>query len=80
MDEEDMIVRSQDFFVTRTVIDAKLAPEKVVAYMKKRRTTGPVIVDLSQGGTQTIRVNEEKKLTEAQSRAIREILGMNGSG
>jgi len=76
MDEDQMMITNHDFFITETTIDPKLPPETVVAYMKKRRTTGPVVVNLSQGGTQSIVVTERKKLSEAQSKQIREILGM----
>jgi hypothetical protein len=74
--DDKVMLRNNDYFVTETTIDPKLSPEKVVSYMKKQRTTGPITVHLSQGGIQTIVVTERKKLTEAQSEEIRRILGM----
>lgn len=71
-----MIVRAQDFFVTEVAIDPKLSADKVFAFMKERGTTGPITVNLSQGGTQSIAVTERKRLTDSQSRQIREILGI----
>lgn len=75
--DEDAMISNHDYFVTETTIDPKkVSPDKVVSYMKKQRTTGPITVHLSQGGMQSIVVTERKKLTEAQSEEIRRLLGM----
>ena len=72
-----MIIKTADFFVTRAVLDPTKPTEKIVAHLKKRGTTGPVMVKLNQGGTIGIAVDEEIRLTPAEARHIREYLGMN---
>lgn len=78
MAEKEIDGRLTDYFVTETTIDPHVPLEVVNAFLKERKTTGKVTTELnmSQGGSQSIKVTERTKLTDAQADQIREILGM----
>jgi hypothetical protein len=75
MDEDDMIKTTNDFLVTETALDPKLAVDRVVTALRKRKTTGQLVFHLSQGGVQKIALVEKTKTVSQEKEKIREILG-----
>jgi hypothetical protein len=73
--DEDKIISIKDYVVTETVIEPKTPLADVAAFLKGRKTTGKVQLDLSQGGNQRFLVTERTKLTDAQAAQLRAILG-----
>lgn len=67
----------QDYFVTETVFNSGHTISDVEQYLKNRKTTGKITVErnMSQGGSQTVKVIERTKVNDAQSDKIRSILG-----
>ncbi len=76
VDEEEILLKTEDFFVTRSTVNPKAPADKVVAFMKKRQMTGPIKINLSEGGTRSILVEEQTKLNESESKDVRVRLGM----
>ena len=74
MEDEEMIKVNQDFLVTETTVDPKLPFEKVVAWLRARKTTGQLVVNLTQGGIQKVALLERTKAKDGQREKIREIL------
>lgn len=67
----------QDYFVTETVFNSGHTISDVEQYLRNRKTTGKITVErnMSQGGSQTVKVIERTKVNDAQSDKIRSILG-----
>lgn len=78
MEEEGLDGMLQDYFVTETVFDANVSLETITNFLRKRRTTGKIITEqnMSQGGSQTVKVVERTKLSDEQAEKIRLILDM----
>lgn len=65
-----------DFLLTETLLDNKTSLDRVIDVLRTRRTTGQLVVHLSEGGTQKIALTEKTKASSSQREKIREILGM----
>lgn len=65
-----------DFLLTETLLDNKTSLDRVIDVLRNRRTTGQLVVHLSEGGTQKIALTEKTKASSSQREKIREILGM----
>ncbi len=67
----------QDYIVTETIFNSGSTVSDVEAFLKKRRTTGKIIVErnMSQGGSQTIKVIERTRLKDGEAEKVREVLG-----
>ncbi len=76
MDDDEMVTVNKDFLVTETTVDPKLPVDKVVAWLRSRRTTGQLIFHLSQGGVQKVALVERTKARDGQREKVREILGV----
>jgi hypothetical protein len=77
MAEQELEGDLQDYFVTETVFNSGHTLTDIEAYLKNRRTTGKITVErnMSQGGSQTVKVVERTKVNDAQSEKIRALLG-----
>jgi hypothetical protein len=77
MAEQELEGELQDYFVTETVFNSGTTLSTVEEFLKNRRTTGKITTErnMSQGGSQTVKVVERTKLTDEQAERIREILG-----
>jgi hypothetical protein len=73
--EEKKIISVVDYIVTKTVINNKTTVHEVGEFLRTAKATGKVQFDVSRGGSQRYLLTQESKLTEAQSSAIREMLG-----
>ncbi len=76
MDDEEMVKMNTDFLVTETTVDPKLPVDKVVAWLRARKTTGQLVFHLSQGGVQKVALVERTKAKDGQREKIREVLGV----
>ena len=76
MNEDDLIRTNVDFLLTETLLDNKVSLEKVEGVLRGRRTTGQLIVHLSEGGRQKVVLVEKTKASDAQREKIRMVLGM----
>jgi hypothetical protein len=78
MDIDDEVIRTNvDFLLTETLLDNKVSIDRVINVLKTRRTTGQLVVHLSEGGTQKIALTEKTRASSTQREKIREILGMD---
>lgn len=77
MVETEMEGDLQDYFVTETIFNSGTTLSTVEEFLKNRKTTGKITTErnMSQGGSQTVKVIERTKLNDEQSERIREILG-----
>ena len=73
---DELIRTNVDFLLTETLLDNKVSLDKVHNILRGRRTTGQLIIHLSEGATQRIVLAEKTKATESQREKIRTILGM----
>ena len=78
MTADDLIEKSEDFFLTRSVIKSSFNLTKLLSILKTRRTNGELRLELSRGGIRTIVLSETAQPDEKESDGIRHILGMNG--
>jgi len=76
IEDEDMVKVNQDYLVTETTVDPKLPVDKVVAWLRSRKTTGQLVFHLSQGGVQKVALVERTKARDGQREKIREILNV----
>jgi len=76
MEDEDMVKANADFLVTETTVDPKLPVDKVVAWLRQRKTTGQLVFHLSQGGVQKVALVERTRARDGQREKVREILGV----
>jgi hypothetical protein len=75
--EDELIRTNSDFLLTETTfVDGKIPPETVLKVVRERKTTGQLLIHLSEGGIQRIVLTEKTRANEAQRDKIREILGM----
>ncbi len=67
----------QDYFVTETIFNSGHSITDIEQYLKHRKTTGKITVErnMSQGGSQSVKVIERTKVSDAQSEKIRSLLG-----
>ena len=77
MVEQEFEGQLTDFFVTETIFNSGTTLSEVEEFLKNRKTTGKITTErnMSQGGSQTVKVVERTKISDAQSRQIRAILG-----
>jgi hypothetical protein len=73
---DNLIRTNVDFLLTETLLDNKTSLDRVIDVLRNRRTTGQLVVHLSEGGTQKIALTEKTKASSSQREKIREILGM----
>jgi hypothetical protein len=73
---DNLIRTNVDFLLTETLLDNKTSLDRVIDVLRTRRTTGQLVVHLSEGGTQKIALTEKTKASSSQREKIREILGM----
>ncbi len=66
-----------DYFVTETIFNSGTTLSEVEQFLKNRKTTGKITTErnMSQGGSQTVKVVERTKLTVSQSEHMRQLLG-----
>lgn len=79
MEQQEIDAESlHEYFVTETVFSSSIPLVKIEEFLKARKTTGKIVTEqnMSQGGSQTVKVTERTKLTDVQAEQIREILGM----
>ena len=67
---------NSDFLVTETTLDPKLSVEKVVEWLRQRKTTGQLVFHLSQGGVQKVALVEKTKAKKEQREAVRAVIGV----
>lgn len=77
VDEDSLIERNVDYFVTESTIRKNTDPSKLTDFLKARKRTAHVCTRIMQGGTASIIVTEKTKITQKQSDEIRKILGMS---
>ena len=67
----------QDYIVTETIFNSGSTVADIEAFLKKRKTTGKIIVErnMSQGGSQTIKVIERTRLKDGEAEKVRSVLG-----
>lgn len=75
-EDEEMVKVNQDYLVTETTVDPKLAVDKVVEWLRARKTTGQLVFHLSQGGVQKVALVERTRAREGQREKIRQILNV----
>jgi hypothetical protein len=78
MNEDDLVRTNVDFLLTETLLDTSVPPEKVIAVLRARKTTGQLTVHMSQGGIQRVVLTEKTKASDSEAQKIRAIL-WNGS-
>lgn len=76
MDDEEMAVKNEDFFVTETRIDTTLPIASVVEYLQKEKIVGTLTFHLSQGNVQKAQLVERSKAPEKYRKQVRKILGV----
>ncbi len=66
-----------DYFVTETIFNSGSTIADLEDFLKARKTTGRITVErnMSQGGSQTVKVIERTRVASAQSEKIRAFLG-----
>jgi len=77
MEDEDMVKTNVDYLVTQTTLDPRLPVDTVVTVLRKRKTTGKLTFDLSQGSVQRVELTEKTKADGLKSRKVRDVLGMD---
>ena len=67
----------QDYIVTETIFNSGSTVSDIEAFLKKRKTTGKIIVErnMSQGGSQSIKVIERTRLKDGEAEKVRSVLG-----
>jgi hypothetical protein len=77
MSETELEGELQDYFVTETVFNSGHSITDIEQYLKNRKTTGKITVErnMSQGGSQTVKVIERTKIDDSVSEKIRALLG-----
>lgn len=78
MNPEDLIKSFNDYLQTETTLRLTHNPQKILAAMMERKTTGQLIFFMNQGGVQKVSLVERTRATAAESERIRELL-WNGS-
>ena len=75
--ELEMEGELNDYIQTETVFNSGTTISDIEAFLKKRKTTGKIIVErnMSQGGSQTVKVIERTRLKDGESEKVREVLG-----
>jgi hypothetical protein len=76
MEDEQMAVKNNDYFITETTIDPALPIPVVVAHLVKRKVVGKLIFDLTQGTVQKVSLVERTRAKDGQREKVREILGV----
>jgi len=76
-EEVELEGQLQDYIVTETIFNSGSTVSDIEAFLKKRKTTGKIIVErnMSQGGSQTIKVIERTRLKDGEAEKVREVLG-----
>ena len=66
-----------DYIVTETIFNSGSTIADIEAFLKKRKTTGKIMVErnMSQGGSQTVKVIERTRLKDGEAEKVREVLG-----
>lgn len=59
--DSDIIMYSADVTTTESAIDAKCPPEQLFEFLRARKTTGKIEVDLNEGGIRRIVLSEKAK-------------------
>ncbi len=76
--DDDMILKTADFFVSENTLNPKASSEEVAAFIRKYKVTGQVVTTTTNsGGVQGIVVIERKKLDDHESNDVRRALGMD---
>lgn len=65
IDEEALGV-SRDYVVTETTVKPEVTVPELLGVLRKQKTTGQVVVHLSQGAIQKVGVVEKTKVTLAE--------------
>ena len=75
--DEDMLVSSRDYFVTETKLNPQATVLEVAEFMSRSKTTGQVILTMSEGRTMVAMVSERTKIEEGDANEVRRVLGMD---
>ena len=76
MDDEELVKVNRDFLLTETTVDPTIPVGTVLEWLRARKTTGQLVVDLSQGGTQRVALLEKTKAPEGVREKIRKLIGV----
>ncbi|MGC1416776.1 MAG: hypothetical protein WA817_15935 [Candidatus Acidiferrum sp.] len=76
MDDEEVVQANKDFLVTETTLDPKVPVDAVMLWLRSRKATGSLMVDISQGGTQRVVLLEKTKAPQGLREKVRKILGV----
>lgn len=74
--EEEMILKSEDYFVSENVLNPKATPTEISAFLKKLKTTGLMTINTNQGGIMKVLIVERLRLSDEESVEVRRLLGM----
>jgi hypothetical protein len=75
--EDDMIVKTEDFFVTKNTLNPLATPTEVAAFLRRNKTGGQLTTTTHMGGVRSYLVAENKLLNDEESNDCRRVLGMD---
>ena len=67
---------NRDFLLTETTVDPTIPVGTVLERLRARKTTGQLVFDLPQGGTQRVALLEKTKAPEGVREKIRKLIGV----
>lgn len=74
--EEEMIIRSIDYFVTESTFNPKATSSEIQEFLQKCATTGVTIFSTNNGGSRCIQLTEKLRLNDKQAKDARRAIGM----
>jgi hypothetical protein len=71
---ENLVKTNNEFFITETALHVSIPVERIVSALRANRTTGQLVIALSDGGIRTIFLTERTKTKDSDRQKIHELL------